>query len=189
MRDEIWKPVVGYAGWYEVSSLGRVRRVLANQGATAGRILRQSNQGDYLCVTLYRYNHKEKISVHVIVAKTFHGSRPDGLVVNHKDTNKRNNHFENLEWATQARNVEHAIENGLHGGKPMPGESNGRAKLTTAQVREIREMKGVLGARAIAKRFGVSRSAIQHIHQGKNWAEWPADLQVREFPAVKAGVA
>ncbi len=32
---------------------------------------------------------------------------------------------------------------------------------------------------------GVSKSAVQFIHQGKHWkSEWPSDLRVREFPNV-----
>jgi len=38
---EEWRPVVDYEGWYEVSSLGRIRRVRAGQGARAGYVLKQ----------------------------------------------------------------------------------------------------------------------------------------------------
>ena len=185
---EQWRPIPGYEGWYDASSLGRIRRVLACRGATAGRFLRQAAQGEYLAVTLYRNDQRRKFGVHVLVASAFHGPRPSGLIVNHKDTNKHNNRAENLEWVTYQRNAEHAAENGLHGGRPLKGEDNPRAKLTAEQAREIRELKGQVGARVLAKRFGVSRSAIQFIHQGKHWAdplEWPLDLRVRQFPEVR----
>lgn len=184
-EPEEWKSIPDYEGWYEASSFGRIRRVLACRGATAGRILCQSPQGDYLAVSLYKNDKKTKFGVHILIALAFHGLRPVGHVVNHIDTNKHNNRAGNLEWVTHLENVAHAIENGLCGGKPMPGEQNGRAKLTAEQVREIRRLKGQVGARVLAKRFGVSRSAIQFIHQNKHWkdpTEWPPEMRVREFP-------
>src|ERR1051326_1667202 len=36
---EEWRPVVGYEAYYEVSSLGRVRRIRKSRGAVVGRIL------------------------------------------------------------------------------------------------------------------------------------------------------
>src|SRR5262245_56325267 len=117
---EGWRPAPGYEGWYEVSSVGRVRRVFACRGATAGRVLQQTMQGDYLAVTLYRHDRKKKFGVHVLVASAFHGPRPAGMIVNHKDTDKLNNRAENLEWATTLANVQHAISHGLAGGRPLP---------------------------------------------------------------------
>ena len=181
--DEEWKPVVGYEAHYEVSSLGCVRRIKPGRGATAGRILRPSMQGEYLAVSLYKNDCKKKIGVHILVAEAFHGGRPIGLLPNHKDTNKLNNAADNLEWVSRIENARHAVSNGIVGGKPQPGELNGRAKLTMDQVYKIRDLKGIVGQRSIAIQFGVSRTAVQLIHQGKNWrTEWPEDIRVREFP-------
>lgn len=166
---EVWKPVVGYELHYEVSNLGRVRRVMVARGATVGRILRDRNQNGYRAVQLCKDDVKRKIGLHIIVCEAFHGRRPLGKVPNHIDLNKHNNHSDNLEWLTHLENVRHAVALGACGGRPMPGAENPRAKLTVEQVAEIRALKGVLGARRIAERFGVSRSAIQFIHQGKHW--------------------
>lgn len=55
--------------------------------------------------------------------------------------------------------------------RDLKGERNGRAKLTQAQAAEIRQRyaAGNIGARPLAKMFGVSRSLIRFIVQGKNW--------------------
>lgn len=48
MTEEIWKPVVGYEGLYEVSSYGRVRsldRYVNNNIFRKGRILKLSDNG------------------------------------------------------------------------------------------------------------------------------------------------
>jgi hypothetical protein len=52
------------------------------------------------------YMEIASISVHSIVATAFHGVRPTkGHVVDHIDTNKRNNRPENLRWVTRLENV------------------------------------------------------------------------------------
>lgn len=51
------------------------------------------------------------IAVHRLVALTYLGQpqRP-GMQVNHKDGNKLNNHWENLEWVTAKENIKHSYE-------------------------------------------------------------------------------
>lgn len=70
------------------------------------------------------------ISVHAVVCQCVYGERPKGLVINHKDGNKLNNHPDNLEYCTIAENIKHAIENNLHvvsNGTGMPTYIDGRA--------------------------------------------------------------
>lgn len=52
-------------------------------------------------------------TIHRLVAKYFCDGYAEGLVVNHKDGNKTNNHYTNLEWVTQSENVKHAFSTGL----------------------------------------------------------------------------
>jgi len=182
MMIEEWHPVVGYEREYTVSSLGRVRRVASGRGATVGRILRAkapTKTCDYMRVQLCRKDKKRTFGIHVLVAEAFHGRRPRGKFPNHKDCNKINNCAANLEWLTQIQNQRHAVRNGRPGGRPLCGTENGRAKLTVGQVHEIRRLKGIVGQRVLAVLCGVSKSAIQFVHQGKHW---PEDLRVREYP-------
>lgn len=177
----MWKPVVGFEGFYEVSDDGFIRRVAAGKGAVSGRLIstkRLSCKG-YPVAELCVNDRKRRMFLHRIVANAFHGRQPSlSHVVNHLDGVKKNCAAANLEWTTHAGNARHAVANGLH--KPCRGESNGRAKLTGAQVLEIRSLKGVTSQRVIAAQFRVSRSLIQRINQGKVWV----DLRVRQFPEV-----
>ena len=53
-------------------------------------------------------------AVHRLVAEAFHGPPPEGKPwVNHKDGNKGNNHYMNLEWMSISENIQHAHDTGL----------------------------------------------------------------------------
>ncbi|NNU70441.1 hypothetical protein G9X67_34890 [Rhizobium sp. WYCCWR 11152] len=73
---------------------------------------------------------------------------------------------EHLSWKTHSENMADKLIHGTH----RRGERNAGAKLTEADVLEIRAMKGVETLRKTAERFGVSQEAISAIHRGKKWA-------------------
>lgn len=58
--------------------------------------------------------HIKRMSVHRLVALTYLEAPTDKQVwVNHKDGNKSNNHYTNLEWTTISENIQHAHDTGL----------------------------------------------------------------------------
>ena len=98
MNEEIWKPVVGYEKWYEVSNKGRVRRI-------GGKILKQRpNQHGYPLTTICTDGKVRTIAVHRMVAMAFVPNPRGVKCVNHIDENKANNNAENLEWVTHKEN-------------------------------------------------------------------------------------
>lgn len=110
---EIWKDVAGYEGRYQVSNLGRVRSLdrscinrKGERRSIEGRILRQSpNSSGYMQVSLFGPDFKSKpFRVHRLVAMAFVDGYAEDLVVNHKDENKKNNQWDNLEWCTAEYN-------------------------------------------------------------------------------------
>lgn len=107
-NEEIWKPVMGYEGYYECSNLGRVRsvdRYVNNRHKNGlqfkrGQILKTASQRGYRILILSKEGKQVCKKVHRLVAESFIPN-PDNLpFVNHKDENKTNNCVDNLEWCT-----------------------------------------------------------------------------------------
>lgn len=76
---------------------------------------------------------------------------------------------DHLFLGTHADNMTDMTKKGRRVSTPRSGESNGRAKLTVAQVRDIRAREGQ-SQRALAKEFGLGQTQISHILSGKGWA-------------------
>ena len=169
MTEERWKPIVDYEGWYEVSDLGKTKRVKSGKSTFVGKILKNSKDSwGYCGVGLCKNGEMHSFLVHHLVARAFIGIRPIGKEVNHIDGDKTNNRLDNLEYVIPSENMAHAYRMGLMPTKQ--GESNGRSKLTKENVHEIRRLTGDETPKDIAARFDVSRSAIYNITSGKTWS-------------------
>lgn len=119
--DEIWKPVVGYEGLYEVSNRGQVRsldrpvyRGNKIHCFMKGCILKQTKTTTgYMRVTLVKPGHKNKsYRVHRLVAFAFIPQVEGKELINHIDCNPLNNNVANLEWCTHSENLVHAYRSG-----------------------------------------------------------------------------
>ena len=163
---EIWRPIPGKEGLYEISNLGRVRR--------CAYLLNPQNNGvGYLKVSIGEKSVTKY--VHRLVADVFLGPPPFPLaVVNHKDFNRSNNRADNLEWTSVQGNSRHASKAGRlkgHGQNIPHGSQNHNAKLTDEKVSEIKRLyKPIRGCQAdLGRQFGVDSAVIGRIITGKIW--------------------
>lgn len=171
---EQWKPVLGWEGIYEVSDMGRVRRVAPRgnnqkREASGGLLKLGVIKDGYLNVILREGGREQNRKVHRLVLESFVG--PSELLCNHKNGNKQDNWLENLEWVTRSQNSRHAFD--VLGHKVVSGEDNGHAKLTWEQVREIRAKykPRVYSVWKLAREYGVCGQGIHNIIKGKTWRE------------------
>ena len=100
MDKEIWKPIPGYEGLYEVSNLGRIRSLYRYK-----KILKPSpNWNGYTTAELWKGKKRKRFTIHRLVATCFCDNPHNKPFVNHKDETRTNNRAENLEWVTHIEN-------------------------------------------------------------------------------------
>lgn len=172
MTEEIWRPVPGYEGSYEVSSLGRVRgvdRIVEHkQGPLRrkGKLLALGRQTNgYLLVVLAKNGVGRTHLVHRLVALVFHGNPQDGQQVLHRDGDRTNAAADNLMWGTA---LENAADKRRHGTQPL-GEAVHLSKLTNEQAAQA--LIDRRSRRIVARELGVSESTIKALRTGRNW-QW-----------------
>lgn len=111
---EEWKPLMygdlDLTNRFLISNTGKLYSLISK------KILKTTvNKKGYenICVSLGSREQKKILKIHMAVAFMFVDGYKKGLIVNHKDTNKLNNVYTNLEWVTHAENSQHAEANGL----------------------------------------------------------------------------
>ncbi len=98
---EVWRPVVGHEGRYEVSNHGRVR------GPRGSVLLPRRNTRGYAIVSLSTPQGTKTKPIHVLVMAAFVGPRPDGWHINHLDGWRMNARLDNLEYCSPEENARH----------------------------------------------------------------------------------
>ena len=106
MEKEEWKPIKDYEGFYEVSSLGRVKS-LGNDKKRIDKLLSPLIRSGYHYVNLSKKSKRKAYGIHQLVAIAFLNHTRDGynLVVDHIDNNQKNNCLENLQVITHRQNT------------------------------------------------------------------------------------
>ena len=114
INPEIWKDIKGYEGKYEISNFGRVKSHLKIGTPTYYKTPILSTPGYYTVCLSKDGKVSYSVGIHRLVAEAFvENTDKTKTEVNHKDGNKLNNYYENLEWVTRKENNEHAIKSGL----------------------------------------------------------------------------
>jgi len=155
--SEIWKPVVGHAG-YEVSNLGRVRSHW--RGGCIRKPYANEARGGYRYVCL-RGNLQRRIAV--LVAAAFVGLRPEGMEVRHWDGDPVNDRADNLVYGTPTENTEDRLRHG----RAFAGERHPNARLSAEDVATIRASSA--SRHELAAQFGVHHGHIYNIRAGRKW--------------------
>lgn len=113
---EIWKPVVGYEGLYEVSNIGNVKSLPKKRGYVNGneKIIRPfRNDGGYLLVSLSKNNKMKHYQVHRLVAQAFIPNLKNKPQVDHISRIRDDNRVENLRWVSVSENGNNTCLNSI----------------------------------------------------------------------------
>lgn len=167
MENEIWKPVLGYEGVYEISSLGRLRTISRNGKAIEPAVRAMGFYASrYVQTILTKFGKTKTVNIHSMVCEAFHGPRPAGEWARHLDGDRRNNRANNLAWGTSKENM---ADQYAHGTRIM-GERCPSSRLTSEGVRKIRKMLTTgMSQTDIASASGISQATVSAIKTGRLW--------------------
>jgi hypothetical protein len=173
---EIWKSVVNYKGYFEISNLGNVRsleRIIFRSNGTTQRFKSKMlsvsiSSNGYKSVTLCKNGISRMYNIHSLLMLSFFDENyiKNKKVVNHIDGNKLNNDFNNLEIVTSSDNNYHAIYNKLRDARKRKN-----TKLSYEQIKEIQDLfdSGNYGfLKDLSKKYNVSISYLSLIKHKKN---------------------
>ena len=163
MSKEVWKPVKGFRGDYEVSDHGNVRN------RHTGRILRPGTHRGYRHVSLYYAPQRCKtVFIHRLVLLSFCGPaqfpRADAC---HNDGDRGNNHLANLRWATRQQNMDDRTRHG----RTIQGTRVHTAVLNDTLVLQMRaEHRRGASIRSLAIKMKIGQATAHYAVTGKTWS-------------------
>lgn len=164
MIDEIWKDIEDFEGLYQISNFGRVKALSKIVNYIDGRnryydekILKPRMNKGYEGVHLHSSEKSKEVSVHRLVCLAFLPNPENKPCINHKDSDRSNNHISNLEWVTHKENTQHAIKvKRMH---PNAPEINNELRNEIINLYFNEKMSGKM----IAKKFNLKHGMIYNI--------------------------
>lgn len=103
------KPIKDFEQQYTITPHGTVIRL------ESGRALASTvnKQNGYPYVSLWKHNVGKNCAVHRLVAEAYLPNPENKPNVNHKNSIRTDAHVDNLEWCTQAENIQHGYTHGF----------------------------------------------------------------------------
>lgn len=174
---EVWRDVIGYNGLYEISSYGRLK-CMPNKGTSFKHLIYDVpiTLNGYKYVQLYKSGVYKWIMIHRLVAIAFLDNPENKPFVNHTNSIRHDNYFDNLEWCTQKENIAHGIKYGNK--SSLRGELNIKAVLKESQVMDI--FKSELPNCLLSEIYFVNLTTIRNIKSGVTWSFLTGKVRVKK---------
>ncbi len=159
LKNEEWKFIPNFENEYMISNYGRVKSCDRYLKDKIGRTrffpehLKKLNvnPNGYLMCCLSKHHQNTTIYPHILVCTLFNKERPSkNYIVNHKDMNKLNNYYENLEWITYSENNLHFYKNNIEPRKSSSGFAepmivilNDESICECSSMKEVKRIFGI----------------------------------------------
>lgn len=173
LENEVWKPIIGYECYYEVSNFGRIKSLKritsCKNGVTQERneklISTHTNHSNPYSVLTLTIGHSKRYYLHRIIANSFILNQEGKPCINHINGIKTDNRVENLEWVTHRENTSHAILIG----KVKKGEAHAKA------IKVINTSNGMIFGTitAAAQSINISRQKLRLMLRGEKENKTP----------------
>ena len=157
--EEIWKDIPRHEGRYAASSTGKIKNL------KTGKEISKRKYPEALCILWDNEGRKKTWQKHRLIALTFFGPCPEGLIVCHGPRGRCDNAIDNLSYKTPLENTTTDYE------RDNPGYTATSCKLNKSQVRVIKYLINTKSFKhkELAEIFLVSRENISAIAQGRTW--------------------
>lgn len=189
-KEEVWKDIAGYEGYYQVSDRGRVRsldrivlykkrKIKPGALRPTGGCIRKlaTTRGGYTKTILYKNGRPKTYLVHRLVALAFIENPDNKPQVNHKDFNKLNCRADNLEWVTAKENTQYTHASGPKSPKRLAKNNPNMASVLTLEkvIKMRREYErcqrlGIkISFKELGKKFNCCAQSAHNVIRGKCW--------------------
>lgn len=162
-EPEEWRPLIGWDGYYEISSYGRCRSIARRVSIGSGwRIIPQKvlfpiyrEQDGRPVYNLTKTGKRQQIHAYLAVLEAFIGPRPAGMEGCHNNGDSKDCRLRNLRWDTRSANHIDALRHGTYG------------KLNEQIVRALRS--GAISTKFAVAATGATIKAVRAARRGETW--------------------
>ena len=164
---EIFLPIPGYEGVYEISNFGKVKSF--SRVKIGKMMVPKEDKDGYLYLGLRdKHSNRKWLRIHRLVLVAFVPNPCNYAYSNHKDCDVKNNHINNLEWCDITYNNRYRY---LHGWKNPVGSDCGCSKYTDEQIMEIcmYDLTTDFSEPLIAVLTGTTRGCVNGVRRCVSW--------------------
>ncbi len=167
--EEIWKTLDEFP-YIKISNLGNIEK-LPHKWWKGGIMPSHIDKDGYIRVTTTKKDGKKRtIGIHQLVALAFvNNDNPEiRKCVNHIDSNRTNNRFDNLEWVSPRENVRHSIQNG---NRKLAYDVPKKSTLTLYQIDQINFLRQYYNVKELSKLFNIKYTTLKNIIRKQKQSE------------------
>lgn len=151
-----WKTIPDFEN-YLVSDTGEIWSNIKNR-----KLSQWEHQNGYMIIDLTKDGKRYHKRVHRLALMAFVGNPSKGKEdCNHKDGNKTNNNFDNLEWVSRSENLlhKHRVL------KRRSGRARNKHPITNKQIAEMRTMhrSKMYTLKQIREKFNIAKGTLDCI--------------------------